>query len=205
VEEIIENIKDLPTEISHLEIAKDIAKKYELKTAMDRECDAEMAKFACENPRVLAILAEDSDFLIYPESWESCWKYFSLEALDHETLKTKEYSRAALRKSLNLDDQELVLLSTLNGNDVIPFNDISDFHKSLKFGNRFDPALRFPAIAKYIKKHRLVKSRNMNALIANAIFKNNSDSSIKNVKDSIELYDIVCTKMIYLISSLNIN
>jgi len=79
VDEIIENVQNLPKVKSHSKIAKVLAKRYgNIKTAMDRECDAEMAKFACENPRVLAILADDSDFLIYPGNW----KYFSLRDLD---------------------------------------------------------------------------------------------------------------------------
>jgi len=196
VDEIIENVHNLPKVKSHSKIVKVLAKRYgNIKTAMDRECDTEMAKFACENPRVLAILADDSDFLIYPGNW----KYFSLRDMDQETLDTKEYSRTALRKTLNLNDKELVILSTLNGNDVIPYDDTFGFHKSLKFGNRFDPALRFPAIAKYIKERQLLLSQNMIALITYAIFRSNSDSYIKNVKESIEFYAIVSIKMIYLV------
>ena len=175
---------------SHLKVVKHLAKIYGVMNyGMDRECDAEMAKFACENPRVLAILADDSDFLIYPGNW----KYFSLKELDHETLDTKEYSRIALRKTLNLNDKELVILSTLNGNDVIPYDDTFRFHKSL-IQQRNNPALRFPAIAKHIKNRPLpTRQDDMISLIANDIFKNNSDSSIKSVKDSIEFYAIVST------------
>jgi len=82
---------------------------------------------------------------------------------------------------------------------VIWFDDTFRFHKSLKFGNRFDPALRFPAIAKYIKERQLLLSQNMNSLIAYAIFRSNNDSYIKNVNDSIEFYAIVSIKMIYLV------
>ena len=182
---------DLPTTISHLEIAFDLAEKYgTLKTAMDRECDAEMAQFACRNSRVLAILSDDTDFLIFSGNW----KYFSLQELDHETLKTKEYSRKALRYYLNLNDQELVLLSTLNGNDVIRFDDISYFHKSLRIRNHFDPALRFPALARYIKYHQLCQIPYFEPIVAVSVFKNCTSEQFKKVRDSLAFYDIVRTQ-----------
>ena len=188
MEQIIESIKDYPKTISHSKIAKGLAKKYgTFNKAMDRECDTEMAKFACKNSRVIAILAEDSDFLIYPGNW----KYFSIRSLDQETLSTKEYSRTALRKTLKLNDKELVILSTLNGNDVITFKDTFRFHKSL-IKERYNPALRFPAIAQYIKDRQLIMSKNMHSLIAYGLFRSQSGSYVNKVKESIELYDIVC-------------
>jgi len=184
---------DLPTTISHLEIVEELARKYgTLKTAMDRECDAEMAQFACRNSRVLAILSDDTDFLIFSGNW----KYFSLHELDHETLKTKEYSRTALRDYLNLNDQELVLLSTLNGNDVISFDDISDFHKSLRIKNRFDPSARFQALAKYIRNKQLSTSENLETTVARTIFKKFTPKDVEKVRDSLAFYDIVRIQII---------
>jgi len=129
LEEIIQNVKNISVPISHLEIVEYLAKRHEtLKTAIDKECDTEMAQFACQNSRVLAILADDSDFLIF----FGHWRYFSLRDLNQKTFETKEYNRKALRDNLGLNDQELVLLSTLNGNDVISFDrDTFYFHKSL--------------------------------------------------------------------------
>ncbi|XP_070506853.1 uncharacterized protein [Chironomus tepperi] len=186
LKEIISKDQDLMSPTSHLKLVKHVAKLYgTLIYGMDRECDLEMAKFACENPRVLAILADDSDFLIFPGNW----RYFSIRDLNQETLDTKEYSRVALRKTLKLNDKELVILSTLHGNDVISYDDTFRFHKSL-IHQRNNPALRFPAIAQYIKERQLVMSRNMHSLIAYAIFRSNYDSYVKKIKDSIEFYDI---------------
>lgn len=188
LKEIISNNEELISPTSHLKIVKKVASIYgTVVYGMDRECDSEMAKFAFENPNVLAILGDDSDFLIYPGNW----KYFSLRDLNQETLDTKEYSRIALRKTLKLNDKELVILSTLNGNDVIAYDDTFRFHKSL-IHQRNNPALRFQAIAHYIKDRQLLLSKNLFSHLAYAIFRSNNDSYVKKVKESLDFYDIVC-------------
>jgi hypothetical protein len=83
-------------------------------------------------------------------------------------------------------------MSTLNGNDVISYDDTFRFHKSL-LNQRNNPALRFPAIAQYIKDRQIAMSRNIHGLLANAIFRSSSDSYIKKIKESMEFYAIVCT------------
>ena len=185
----IHHVKNINIPISHLEIVEYLAKKYgTLKTAIDKECDTEMAQYACQEPRVLAILADDSDFLIFPGNW----RYFSLCDLNQKTFETKEYDRVALRENLGLTDQELVLLSTLNGNDVISFDkDSFYFHKRL-VEDRYTASKRFPAIAKYIKDNHLLDSNN--ADIANRLFdwkfKTDVKGCIRKVRDSFKFYDV---------------
>ncbi|XP_070506622.1 uncharacterized protein [Chironomus tepperi] len=190
---IIAGESELMSPTSHLKIIEILAQKYGmLKTAMNRECGAEMSQFASQNQRVLGILADDSDFLVYPGNW----KYFSLRDLNQTTLITKEYNRKALREFLSLNDQELVLLSTLNGNDVISFEkDTFCFHKSL-IQQRNNPKIRFPAIANYIRSHRLFGNDNVAVEVAYAIYRHRSEYTsnknkfVKKVQDSIDFYDI---------------
>lgn len=192
LEEIIKDVKNISVPISHLEIVEYLAKKHgTLKTAIDKECDTEMAQFACQNSRVLAILADDSDFLIFPGHW----RYFSLRDLNQKTFETKEYNRKALRDNLDLNDKELVLLSTLNGNDVISFDrDTFYFHKSL-IEERHSALKRFPAIAKYIKEEHLFDSKNLFTEVAKRIFIRKYKMDVKGctrkVHDSFDFYDIV--------------
>jgi len=181
--------EELISPTSHLKFTEALAQKYGiLKTAMNRECNAEMTQFAHQNHRVIAILADDSDFLIYPGKWS----YFSLRDLDQETLETKEYSRQALRNKLRLNDEGLVLLSTLNGNDVISYDkDTYRFHKSL-VQKRGDSQQRFPAIAKFIKDRQLLlKDENVATVIAKALFNSTNHKLVQKVKASINFYDIV--------------
>lgn len=84
------------------------------------ECDTEMAEYASKTPAVLAIMADDSDFLIYSGNW----RYFSLRHLDCDSLMTKEYSRIELRNYLKLSDTQMVVLSTLGGNDVMQYENV---------------------------------------------------------------------------------
>lgn len=171
-----------------------LAMKYgTLKIAFLKECDAEMGQFACRNERVLAILADDSDFLIYPGKW----RYFSLRDMDLETLETWEYNRKALREYLKLNDKEMILLSTLNGNDVIHFDETFNFHKSL-LRERFNPALRFQALANFIRSSKLLQSANMYQLVAYKIYRKSSKEFVDKIKNSFEFYNIVRKQRDYL-------
>ena len=189
LDDIINSERDMPSVTSHLYIVEVLAEKYgSLTLSINRECDAEMAQFAYRNPRVLAILADDSDFLIYPGNW----RYFSLRDLNQESLQTMEYNRHALRDYLQLNDNELILLSTLNGNDVIRFDDTFRFHKSL-IQQRNNAALRFSAMADFIKDSRILQSRDLYRDVARLIYGNNSQSCVQKIRDSFEFYDIVRT------------
>ena len=190
LDDIISFEKDLPSITSHLIITEVLAIKYgTLKLSLNRECDAEMAKYACENPRVLAILGDDSDFLIYPGNW----LYFSLREMNQDTLQTMKYNRFALRDHLQLNDTELILLSTLNGNDVIKFDDTYRFHKSL-IQQRNNPTLRFSAIAQFIKDSKILQSRNFYREIAQLIYRSNSQIYVGRVRDSFEFYNVVSSR-----------
>lgn len=92
-----------------------IASKYgELNHSIDNECDLELAAYATKND-VLAVLADDTDFLIF----EGQWRYWSTKEINDETLMTKEFNKIALRNHLNLTEKQMPLLATLNGNDII--------------------------------------------------------------------------------------
>lgn len=120
------------------EMMENIARKYgEVRVTFTRECDSEIARYAHNNSKVLAIIADDSDFLIYPNSGH--WRYFSLRNINLATLETFEFSRPALRNYLNVNDKELVIVSTLNGNDIIKFEKVRDnFHVKMdSFKHRF--------------------------------------------------------------------
>lgn len=189
LEEIVNSEKNkLPSVTSHLKLVEELAKMYgTVIVSYTKECDTEMAQYACRNSRVLAILADDSDFLIYPGEW----RYFSIRDLDQNTLNTMEYSRSALKNYLGLNGEELVLLATLNGNDVINFDDTFRFHKSL-IQQRNDPELRFKTIAKFIKESHILNSPNVYRDIAHLIYRQNSAALINRVHDSFKFYDIVC-------------
>lgn len=110
--EILDSLKynQISKVTTQTEMMEQVARRYgELIVTFTRECDSEIARYSYKNEKVLAILADDSDFLIYPGHW----RYFSLYNLDPNTLNTYEYRRNALRSFLKLSDNELIMLSTL--------------------------------------------------------------------------------------------
>lgn len=169
------NSRDLTWMQTCLHLLEEMAKKYgKLIVAVTRECDSEIARFACNNPATLAIMADDTDFLIFKGNW----RYFSFKSIDENKLTTKEYNRVALRKCLNLTDDQMKTLSTLAGNDIIELVDVEKFHERL----HCKPWNKFHQLAQFIRE-RLPKERN--ALIG-AIAENIFGSKLKVWKDLVE-------------------
>lgn len=184
--EVSSNIKTFILTLTWLPIISHAAKLFgKLHVSVHNETDTEIAKFAVNNPRVLALIADDSDFLIYPGSW----RYFSLKYMDMETLDTFEYDRQALREFLQLNDQQLILLSTIAGNDIIAYERICKFHR--EFGHQSKK--KFPAMAKYIKE-KMSENQDENVQhIGQVILKDRHWETFRRIQESFDLYDIVST------------
>lgn len=92
------------------------------------DCDAELAKYARDN-NAMAIIANDSDFLIF----EGSWAYWSASDIDVDTLDTKEYNREVLRKHLLLNYKQMPFFATLMCNDhtTFHFEQLRSFHRGL--------------------------------------------------------------------------
>lgn len=146
------NPHDIPKTTMHRKIIEEKAKKYgKLIKSELKDCDTEIARFAINNQRVLAVLADDTDFLIFPGKW----RYFSVRNLNYLSFETMEYNRIALRRYLNLNDDQLIILSSINGNDIVNFDEVIPFHRALiGFKHRFCNA-RFPALADFIRSTSL--------------------------------------------------
>lgn len=150
-----------------------------------KECDAELAQFACSNSSVIAVLAGDTDFLIFPGQW----KYLSIKHINIDSLMTMEFSRAALRKHLQLDDKQLIVLSTIAGNDIIQFEEVSNCHRC-QFG--LGVYNKFPAIARMIReKVDLSDFNGMLYALAEFLLGDTSPESIDRIYESFSQYNIV--------------
>lgn len=189
VSDICRATKELPRFTTHLSIVERIAKKYgNVMRSMTRECDSEIAKFAIEN-NAFVVLAEDSDFLIF----KGDWKYFSLNELNIDTLKTKEYNRYALWNFLGLKNFfQMAMLATLSGNDLVNFDDVKRFHFQLTEG-KFSIDRKFLALADFVK-YELVERRtrdNVKIMLECAIYRGNWNRVRPNLLKSIEMYHTV--------------
>ncbi|XP_065088015.1 uncharacterized protein LOC135709551 [Ochlerotatus camptorhynchus] len=120
-----------------------LAKKHgTLSVSILKECDQELATFARKN-NALAIIADDSDFLIY----EGNWRYWSSRDIDIVTLETMEYNRPALVEHLELSFAQMPLFATLSGNDIVKFEELLPFHSSLGQYSR-----KFYNVAKFVRQ-----------------------------------------------------
>ena len=114
-----------------------------------KECDGEIAQYA-ENNKCLAILAQDSDFVVYQGGAKF---YLSLEKLDVNRMTTLAYDRYALARHLHLHISQLPVLASLMGNDFISADDLRSFHSCLT-GRRHHHsyvAVLVQAIAYYVR------------------------------------------------------
>jgi hypothetical protein len=182
LQEIARNVWDVPRVKTCYPIIKETVQKFgELVVCVTKECDTEIARYANNNPSVLAVLADDTDFLIF----EGNWRYFSLNQLDFESFKTLEYSRNALRSFLRLDDKQLTILSTIAGNDIINYDEVRAFHES-NCGHKNDQ--KFPWLADYIKQ---MKSSSLIENIATKVLRDDSQVTKDRIKDSLNFYNTV--------------
>ncbi|XP_037029703.1 uncharacterized protein LOC119069685 [Bradysia coprophila] len=151
--------------------------------AVTKECDTEIARYASNDSSVLAVLSEDTDFLIFPGPW----RYFSIESvnLKDTDLTTIEYSRTALRNYLGLNDKQMIILSTLGGNDIVGRLEVRQFHRRLGCTREN----KFPLLAKYIKGLPM-KFYPLLYTIASEVLRNDLPQTTDRLNESFEQYNI---------------
>lgn len=152
--------------------------------SIQSECDLELAQYANEH-KAMAILAQDSDFLIFNGSWQ----YWSANNLDWTTMKTICYSRHNLCKELRLGQEQMSLFATLSGNDIITADRLSKFHRSFKDYY----AKKFYNIAEYVRTVPVPPNQltiQNYRVIAYDCFGVKRDADVKSLQTSIQSYDI---------------
>ncbi|CAO1410086.1 unnamed protein product [Diamesa hyperborea] len=183
---------DLISQMGFQETLERTARKHgTLTTTFNVECDTEMAEYASRTPAVLAIMADDTDFLIYAGKW----RYFSVRNLDLDTLMTKEYSRLELRKFLGLTNKQLIVLSTLGGNDVMKYDDVKQFHRRLISNHNTNH--KFVNIANFIKNSLPTKYDDVIYEIGKQILYDTSDEALDHIHKSLNFYSIEFEKKDY--------
>ncbi|CAO1380752.1 unnamed protein product [Diamesa serratosioi] len=191
------NCYKIPNISTFIPILEEKAKTYgTLHKTYTVECDLEIAAFASNNPAVLAVIAHDSDFLIFPGDW----RYFSINMLNIDTLITKEFNRTALRESLGLNDKQLVVFATLASNDVIKYEEVKHFHNEIA-GTRTLAKYKFPAIAKIIKEQLNIGRKKIPLEIANLLWRDPCSDSIIRVQKSLKSYKINFRKEDYSVTN----
>lgn len=185
--------KQLPSTGSGFEFLTKLAEKYGRRVvAVTRECDAEIAKFACENSSVIAVIADDSDFLIFPGTW----RYFSTQNINLQNLTTIEFNRTEVRKFLNLNERQLAIFATIAGNDIVKYDEVRHCHgaRIRNFVNYKDPSFakeKFKKIAELARSYNAWSYPEDVSELSNYLLGDRSVPTKQRIKDSIEQYDVV--------------
>jgi hypothetical protein len=191
LKEICGKFREIQRSTSHLKIVEETAKKYgKLIKTITQECDTEIAKYASEK-RAFAVLAEDSDFLIF----KGDWKYFSLHDLDIFRLTTKEFNKKALWNHLGLENfYQMAMLATMAGNDLMEFDEVKRFHSRLlrNLGWSYSVDNKFKAIADFVWNY--LEGRNSRMIVdvmASEINWKEKERLKPLIRKSIEMYHTV--------------
>jgi hypothetical protein len=117
---LVEKARDLiPACHVFLTEFKNICQQYgKMYVSFLNECDLEIVEYA-HHVKALAVFTDDSDFLIYPGGF----RYWSSKSLNTKMLTTMEYDRQALRKCLMLTEDQLKILATFGGNDIVTYGE----------------------------------------------------------------------------------
>ncbi|XP_058453973.1 uncharacterized protein LOC131431985 [Malaya genurostris] len=159
---------------------KQVGMKYgSLRTAIDRECDQELAAYA-NAVRAIAVISNDTDFMIF----EGAWRYWSSKDIDLETLTTYEYNRPALVQHLRLNYKQMPMFATLGGNDIIKYDEVKHFHNTLgpRNLNKFHKLANFVRNIPIGERLQTVLSRVFGRVAIN-------DDLIYRFQKSLEFYD----------------
>ena len=110
------------------------------------EADRELASY-CATRGCIAVLAKDSDFFVLPVP---C--YLNLDTLQlHASPPTvTAYRRADVERVLALPSPLLPLLGSLVGNDFVPTDLLSNFHRALLPGRHAAGAVLIDAVARHV-------------------------------------------------------
>lgn len=171
---------------------KVLCKRYgTYRVAVDIECDTEIAKYAKEN-NALAVIGKDTDYMIY----EGTWKYWSVMHLNLEkqSWNTFEFNKQALRDFLNLSGKQMILLSMLSGNDVIPTSALKKLHKKIHclYGDDRNYNYyrhHFLDISKYVRTYPENLTENDIHVLAIEIFDSDSDDNLALIDDALKFYN----------------
>lgn len=116
-----------------------IARKYgEYRISVNEECDLELAQYA-SNKNAMAVVSNDTDFLIYEGAWQLWWTDVDMNSW--RELKTTEYIRKGLEDLCSLKRDQLPLFATLLGS-----------HFTNNYKSIFNGFQRVRDVANYVRK-----------------------------------------------------
>lgn len=168
----------------------EIAKLYgTVIVASERDCDSITAQYATTHG-ALAIVASDSDYLIY----EGNWQHWHVNSMDMVRCTVKRFNRDALMENLDLTRDQMKVFATVAGNDYTSgmriniFGNESQFQKYAEFCRTLTPTEDdYREIAEYILDGREARPDSIE-IIKNSIESYGIDFELATDTDKLELY-----------------
>lgn len=190
LQRIIDGSGDIPSSTTHLALMEAAARRFgKLIVTVTKECDAELVQYA-NRVQAMAVLADDSDFLVFSGNW----RYWSLRKINMDTLETLEYNKLALRRYLNLSIEQMKVLATLGGNDILQYEDVRKFHDAYCVHQASE---KFPFLADFIRKHLNMRynSYEMIDVIANKVLRDDRKETLDKISESLMQYSTVSSSL----------
>lgn len=166
----------------------------EFNYSIEYECDLEIAQYVNNNNNVIAVITNDTDFLIFAGWRWHFWSSQEIQITPSNQLKTVEYNRNGIQKVCSLSTHQLPLFATLVGND---FTHIY-YDELCRFASSYGPLkYRIQNIARYVHKVATVNMTDKQIKnIVRSIF-GYVDNDVANViKESLASYNIDFTPTI---------
>lgn len=149
------------------------------------DCDAELAKYARDH-NALAVIAHDSDFLIF----EGYWEYWSAVDIDVNALTTVEFNRKALRQHLQLTHKQMPLLATLMGNDYTKANSLRTLYET-EWGDNVQRWLNVAKLVRQLGEAAFdVSDEGIAHISAHVFGKNDNEGTRTMIRDSMQSYNL---------------
>lgn len=177
---LLPTLKDLKPVAAIFYSISMVARKYgKFRFCNEHECDLELARYASDN-NALAIISNDTDFLIFP----GAWRFWACDK-PSRSLNATEFDRTGLARRLALSAEQRPLFATLMGNDFTSkyfnselaqfFNQLGGWHQ--RFAN-------VAAFVRQIQRNQLTRGDLQS--LALRIF--NDEQLFELLQDSIDSY-----------------
>ncbi|XP_053695997.1 uncharacterized protein LOC128743444 [Sabethes cyaneus] len=156
---------------------EEIARKHgTFRLSIASDCDQDVATYATLQ-RAMAVITNDTDFLIF----NATWRIWVASGLDMDEFTTFQFNRTNLIQYLELNRNQMPLLASLAGNDIIDYQELKLFHSRIG-----DPKQTIKNIANFILSR---PNESVKALLSQ-VFDRTSAELENRFQSSIDSYNI---------------
>ncbi|XP_053690968.1 uncharacterized protein LOC128739500 [Sabethes cyaneus] len=174
LDSLVENFGNIPANTYPFE---EIARKHgTFRISIVSDCDQDVTTYATTQ-QALAVITNDTDFLIF----DATWHVWVAGGLNMNEFTTYVFNRNNLIRYLGLNRNQMPLLASLVGNDIVDYLELKRFHS--RMGN---PKKKFQNVANFIRSRPNASVR----AILLQVFGEASSELVNRFQSSIDSYNI---------------